>query len=260
MRKLLLSAALLFSVHAHSLDLEQRPEVAKQFEQAGVSGTFVLYDVTHDRFSGHDAKRAATPFIPASTFKIVNSLIGLSQAVVTDVDTPLPYGGKPQPFKAWERDMGLREAMQLSNVPIYQELARRIGLKRMREGVELLGYGNALIGDQVDDFWLVGPLQISAIEQTRFLARLARDQLPLPKPAQQQVREITLIDQGDGWELHGKTGWNTHDQPNIGWWVGWLEQDGRIYSFALNIDMPDDSALGKRVELGRASLKALGLP
>ena len=50
------------------------------------------------------------------------------------VDEVLPYGGKPQPRKEWERDMGLREAIKMSNVPIYQELARRIGIVRMREG------------------------------------------------------------------------------------------------------------------------------
>ena len=69
--------------------------------------------------------------------------------------------------------MGLRDAIKMSNVPIYQELARRIGLERMREGVKKLGYGNMEIGSVVDRFWLAGPLAISAVEQTDFLRRLA---------------------------------------------------------------------------------------
>ncbi len=30
-------------------------------------------------------------------------------------------------FKAWDKDFTLGEAMQASTVPVYQELARRIG-------------------------------------------------------------------------------------------------------------------------------------
>ncbi len=52
-------------------------------------------------------------------------------------------------MKEWEHDMGLRDAIKISNVPIYQELARRIGLERMKAGVEKLDYGNKDIGEVV---------------------------------------------------------------------------------------------------------------
>ena len=45
----------------------------------------------------------------------------------------IPYGGKPQPFKALEKDMSMREAIAASAVPTYQEIARRVGLERYRE-------------------------------------------------------------------------------------------------------------------------------
>ena len=42
--------------------------------------------------------------------------------------------------------------------------------------------------------------------------------------------------------------------------VGWVKRNERLYGFALNIDMPGGEAdIGKRVELGKASLKALGI-
>jgi beta-lactamase class D len=41
-------------------------------------------------------------------------------------------------FPAWEKDMTLGEAMQASAVPVYQELARRIGLSLMQEEVKEL--------------------------------------------------------------------------------------------------------------------------
>lgn len=162
-------------------------------------------------------------------------------------------------MKDWERDMSLRDAIKISNVPIYQELARRIGLERMREYIGKLDYGNADPGTVVDRFWLDGPLAISAVEQTFFLARLAKDELPLPKEIQAAVRDIARLEGGEGWELFGKTGSALKYSPAIGWWVGWVRKGDRIYTFALNIDMAGPEEFGKRVDVGRACLKALGL-
>ena len=252
-------ALLLLSLASPVWAWQEQPAIAELFQAVGARGTFVLLDVQDGSLRGHAQARAETRFIPASTFKLANSLIGLEVGAVKDVEQPLPYGGKPQYLKAWERDMGLREAIKVSNVPVYQELARRIGLPQMRAKVRQLDYGNAEIGTQVDNFWLVGPLQISAVEQARFLARLAQGQLPLSATTQAQVREIARLEQGDGWTLYGKTGVAGSYDPDLGWWVGWVEQGGKLYSFALNIDMPQPDTSGKRIELGKASLRALGL-
>lgn len=238
---------------------KESPEVGEIFRRAGLTGTFALYDVSAGTFTGHDRDRANVRFVPASTFKIPNSLIGLSVGAVRSVDEVLPYGGEPQFIKAWENDMGLRQAIALSNVAIYRELARRIGLERMRENVAKLDYGNGEIGAIVDRFWLDGPLKISAVEQARFLAKLAQGELPVPGPIQESVREIVLLEQGANWKLYGKTGWENAPGPGIGWWVGWVQKDGRIHAFALNVDMQQASDAGKRVEMGKASLKALGV-
>ena len=85
--------------------------------------------------TGSARKPASFPLPP----KVANSLIGLSTGAVRSADEVLPYGGKPQRFKAWEHDMSLRDAIKASNVPVYQELARRIGLERMRANVSRLG-------------------------------------------------------------------------------------------------------------------------
>ena len=113
---------------------EESTKIRTIFKNSGMNGTFVLYDVAAQKYIGYDKNRAESRFVPASTFKIPNSLIGLSVGAVKSVDEKIPYKGDPNPFiKAWAKDMGLREAIALSNVPIYQELARRIGLERMRE-------------------------------------------------------------------------------------------------------------------------------
>ena len=236
------------------------PRLGALFRQAGRSGTFVLLDAGRGELVGTNRARALTRYTPASTFKIANSLIGLSVGAVASVDTVLPYRSEVPPFSpAWEKDMGLREAIEVSNVPIYQELARRIGLVRMREAVNRLDYGNRQIGTVVDSFWLRGPLAISAVEQTRFLDRLSRQVLPFPLQAQRAVREITLVERGPGWELHAKTGWQNGPNSGVGWWVGWVEKGGRTYPFALNLDIHQRSDGELRQRLGRSALELLGV-
>lgn len=233
--------------------------ISELFDQAGVTGTFVVHDVATGEYTGHDRQRANIRYVPASTFKIPNSLIGLSAGAVSGVDEVLPYGGGPTYLPQWARDMPLREAIRISNVPVYKELARRIGMPRMQEGLRQLDYGNMEAGKTVDTFWLEGPLKISAIEQTRFLGRLAQDKLPFPKPAMAAVREI-VRQEGEA-NLYAKTGWYMpEDRKNqIGWWVGWVERDGKVVAFALNVDVNDDTAAAKRVPLGKAALQSLGL-
>lgn len=119
MRPLLFSALLLLSGHAQASEWNDSQAVDKLFGAAGVKGTFVLYDVQRQRYVGHDRERAETRFVPASTYKVANSLIGLSTGAVRSADEVLPYGGKPQRFKAWEHDMSLRDAIEASNVPVY---------------------------------------------------------------------------------------------------------------------------------------------
>ena len=251
----LLLFASLDSLSARSY--REAPQLEKCFADKGVLGTFALLNPETDTVIVWNEARAKERFTPASTFKIANSLIGLDTGAVKSVDEVLPYGGKPQRLKQWERDMHLRDAIKASNVPVYQELARRIGLKRMRAGVKKLGYGNMEIGSVVDRFWLDGPLAISAVEQTEFLGRLVEGKLLVSPEAVRAVKEITLLEKTEIYELHGKTGWHMDEKRQIGWWVGWVERDGKVYPFALNIDLKGDEDAAKRLPLGRDCLKAL---
>ncbi len=117
----------------------------------------------------------------------------------------------------------------------------RIGLERLREGVARLDHGNADIGEVVDRFWLDGPLQISAIEQARFLARLAQERLPYSAATQAATREIVRMEQGDGWVLYGKTGWQNAPAPGVGWWVGWVDKASKVHA------LPSISTFARRV-------------
>ncbi len=251
--------ALMASLPALSQEWRDNAEVAALFGRAGVEGTFVLYDVARQQLTGHNQTRAGARFVPASTYKIPHTLIGLLTGAIASVDEVLPYGSQPQPYPDWERDMSLREAIVLSAVPIYQSLARRIGPEAMGVQLARLDYGNNQTGTQVDRFWLDGPLAISAIEQVQFIARLVADELPAPAQLQAATRDIVRLEAADGRTLYGKTGWENAPRPGVGWWVGWVETDAGIFPFALNMEMHSGEDAALRLELGKASLRALGV-
>ncbi|MFS1563306.1 MAG: penicillin-binding transpeptidase domain-containing protein [Candidatus Arsenophonus phytopathogenicus] len=61
---------------------------------------------------GDQIKRAATQYVPASTFKIVNALIALKNQKVT-VNEIFKWDGQPRYLSSWNKDMNMQEAMKL---------------------------------------------------------------------------------------------------------------------------------------------------
>lgn len=241
------------------LDVGVRDDLVQVFADADVTGTFALLDVSERRLTVVNRERAMNPAVPASTFKIPHSLIALETAAVQDVDEIVPYGGRPQPFPQWERDMSLRDALPASNAAIYQELARRIGPEQERAWLKRLDYGNQEIGSAHDRFWLDGPLKISPVEQTLFLHRFAERTLPVTGAHMNAVAELLRMPTDGPATLYGKTGLIFQTDPQLGWWVGWVERpDGRLYTFALTIDIDQSAESGRRVPLGEDLLRRLG--
>lgn len=255
----LLTYALMQPGMSFAMRMGEDRDLETLFEAYDVEGAFVLLDVQANTILQSNQTRAHERRFPASTFKIANSLIALETGVVADVDEVIPYGGKPQPIKAWERDMSMRNAITISNVPIYQELARRIGLETYADWLAKLDYGNHQTGNNGERFWLDGPLAISPIEQAMFVAQLATGTLPASLEHQKTVRDLVFLESNERGSLYGKSGWSIAADPQIGWWVGWVERDDRIYAFALTIDMASRADADKREALGRDLLRALDI-
>jgi beta-lactamase class D len=240
---------------AHSRRVSERDDLAAIFRNEGLDGCFAHYSPSTDNLTLVNGPRAGARFVPASTFKIANSLIALETGVVKDENEIIPYGGKPQPIKAWEKDMGLAEAIRISNVPAYQEIARRVGVENYERWLKTLDYGNRQCGDVVDRFWLDGPLKISAVEQAEFVARLAQGKLPASERSQAIVRRILEVERRDGRVLFAKTGW----AMKKGWWAGWVEHEGSVDAFALNFEMQNIEDAPKRISIGKELLGKLGV-
>ena len=129
----------------------------------------------------------------------------------------------------------------------------------MRAGMAKLNYGNMQSSGRVDRFWRDGSLQISAVEQADFLSKLAKGSLPVSKKILEQTRELTLQERTAGYKLHSKSGLlTTGSNSPVGWWVGWVERENEVFSFALNVDITSDATPQALATMGRECLSALG--
>lgn len=247
-----------WSVRADARAPTPAPDLARVLDELGLVGTLVLFDPAHATFEASDPERAARGFLPASTFKIVNALIGLDAGSVADEHELFRWDGVDRGSDAWNRDHDLASAMRVSAVWVYQELARRTGRERLQEGVDRLGYGNRDLGGAVDSFWLDGALRVSALQQIDLLVGLERGALPGSARSQEIVRRILERERGDGWVVRGKTGWANACTPPVGWYVGWVERAAGPLFFALNADLASVADAPKRIEAVRRALVARG--
>lgn len=234
-------------------------QIQQAFDQLQTTGVIVIKDQHGLHSYGNDLSRAQTPYVPASTFKMLNALIGLEHDKAT-INEVFKWDGQKRSFPAWEKDMTLGQAMQASAVPVYQELARRIGLDLMQKEVQRIGYGNQQIGTVVDNFWLVGPLQITPVQEVLFVEKLANKKLAFKPEVQQAVQDMLLIEQKPNYKLYAKSGWGMDIEPQVGWWTGWVEYPDRekIY-FSLNMHMKTGIPASVREQLVKQSLTTLGL-
>lgn len=252
--------ALIFAGVCGAVETREEPGWARFFESRKLTGAMVVLDEAKGVMHVWNPKRAETQFSPASTFKIPNALIALDAKVVKDLDEVIPYGGTNEFMKEWERDMNLREAMKLSNVAVFHQVARRIGMVRMRAKLMDFDYGNEETGNDIGErFWLSGPLKISAIGQVEFLTKLAKGRLPVSAESVAEVKEIIRYGEKNGSVIYAKTGWIGRQEPQTGWWVGWAEKDGKIYPFAINAVIPTMEAAKLRIPVALECLGAMGI-
>ncbi|HDU2975216.1 TPA: class D beta-lactamase, partial [Klebsiella pneumoniae subsp. pneumoniae] len=156
----------------------------KEFSAEAVNGVFVLCKSSSKSCATNDLARASKEYLPASTFKIPNAIIGLETGVIKNEHQVFKWDGKPRAMKQWERDLTLRGAIQVSAVPVFQQIAREVGEVRMQKYLKKFSYGNQNISGGIDKFWLEGQLRISAVNQVEFLESLYLNKLSASKENQ----------------------------------------------------------------------------
>lgn len=229
---------------------EFREGLTKRFFDLGTEGTFVAYKVEDYLIIASDKVRSGEAKLPASTFKIPNSLIALETGVVADPDKDVfKWDGVTRSIEAWNKDHTLRSAIAVSAVPVYQEIARRIGQEQMQKYVDLFEYGNRDIGGGIDQFWLTGNLRIDPIQQVDFVDRLRRGVLPVSKRSQELVRDILPVTKIGDATIRAKSGLLGAEigKPSLGWLVGWAEKGSEQTVFAMNMDCKEPAHIVARM-------------
>lgn len=210
-------------------DSQEESNVKEKFplqqllNEAKLEGSLVVYDLKHDSYFTNDRYMMHWATVPASTFKITNSIIGLEMGLI-DSSKIFKWDGEKRAMPRWEADLSLKQAFQRSCVPCYQELAREIGLDSMRFYLQKLNYGKMQVdSNNLDLFWLEGNSEISAKEQIDFITKLYRKELPLQPSTYEVMENLMLIEQNEQYTLYGKTGWAVSGEDDFGWFVGYIK-------------------------------------
>ena len=237
------------------------------FEEKSVVGTFGLYDNGTGQFTIHNLSRFRdSAYLPASTFKIVNSLIGIETGRIVNEKMIIKWDGIVRPFpggdssKSWNKDLTMEEAFKRSALPYYQEVARRIGKDTMKFWIDSLKYGNMKIISPIDVFWLDNTLKITADEEMGFVKKLYFNQLPFQKRTQEIVKKVMVQEQNANFQLAYKTGTGTLENGRtLCWIVGWVIENRHPYFFVMNMDgKPESNITSFRLELLKSVLKQQG--
>lgn len=217
------------------------------FDANKAEGCFALMDNASGKFTVYNLPRYRdSAYSPASTFKIINSLIGLQTGKIVNDSMVIKWDGVERSIPEWNKDLTMYEAFRVSAVPYYQEVARRIGKDTMQLWLDSLKYGAKSdtslfkITSAIDSFWLDNTLRITPDQELGVVKQLYFDQLPFFKSYQEKVKRAMLFENNTNYRLAYKTGWGFRENGNaIGWVVGWVEENSHPYFFVLNIESPD---------------------
>src|SRR5947209_8153745 len=127
MQKLLLLIIPVFIYSCSPNNVSVDNSLGKYFKENNTIGTFALFNNSTGKFTIYNLERYKdSSYLPASTFKIVNSLIGLQTGVISSDTMVIKWDRKTRRLD-WDKDLTMYNAFRVSAVPYFQEVARRIG-------------------------------------------------------------------------------------------------------------------------------------
>lgn len=210
------------------------------FEDCGVKGSITIYDYQKKQWLSSDIEDSQVQTLPASTFKLVNTLIALDTKVVENEEEIIPwiddydtvkYGHRPNIYHS----MSMKEAFRLSAGWAYIELAKKIGKSKYKEYLTAIDYGNVDLSIDGDDFWNFGDFGISPANQIKVLLGIYEETLPFSEQSFQTLKEMMIEEKTDNYIIRAKTGWTREGGKDTGWWVGYLETSDNVYFFATRL-------------------------
>lgn len=253
-------------------NITEDDSIKKYFDSAGVTGCFGMFDNGQGQFTIYNKERFTdSAYLPASTFKIVNALVGIQTGRISNENMIIKWDGITRYYPSgdtaveWNKDLTMQEAFKASAVPYFQEVARRIGKDTMQRWLDTLGYGRrygrTAITNNIDTFWLDNSLKITGDEQLGLIKKLYFDQLPFFKSTQQTVKKLLVQENNSNYKLAYKTAWGFLENGHpLGWMVGWVEENNHPYFFVLQVesDRHDFDMRPARLAIAKGILKQMG--
>lgn len=243
-------------------------DLVSPFRDFGVEGSITIYDLKANKWITNDLIMSQSGTLPASTFKIVNTLIALECGVIKDgneiikwpgVCDTLRYGNRTDIF----HDLSIKEAFKKSAVWTYLEIAKSVGKERYKKYLSILKYGNQDISVEDIDFWNFGNLAISPANQIEILIELYNETLPFKKQNIKTVKQLLLDEETSEYKISAKTGFTNFKDKSIGWWVGYIENKENVYFFATRIfktsDLTNPDFGRSRKEITKVIFKQMGI-
>ena len=189
-----------------------------------------------------NAKRCTQRFPACSTFKVPLALMAREHGLIDD-KTVFKDPGGTWPFNGWKGDQTPASWLENSVVWVSQQLVPKLDKAQMAHELQGMGFGNADVSGQANQFWLADrhptSLLVSADELAGFWSRFWRGQLPLKTETLSWVRGILPREVGrDGAVLAGKTGSGLlgKNHRQLGWYGGVLESHGHTYVVVANME------------------------
>lgn len=224
--------------------LGQLPNLQQPFKECGINGSITLYDYQTKKWTFSNQVDAVKATLPASTFKVVNTLIALETGVIKDENELVKWHGNQDTARYGYRpriyhDMSLKEAFKMSAGWVYVVLAGRIGKQRYKNYLSQCQYGNVDLSQQGNDFWNFGNFAITPKNQIEILKGVYEETLPFSKRSFRILKKIMVAEQGENYVLRAKTGWTRDGGKDTGWWIGYVEKGKgkakQVYFFATRL-------------------------
>ena len=227
------------------------PELSRIFAQYDREGTIVISSLDGKKTYLYNEERSKKRLSPASTFKILNSLIALEEKIL-DAAEVIPWDGVQRDFDAWNKDQILSSAFKSSCLWAYQWIAKKVGRDVYTHYLTQINYGNKNPASKLTTFWLKGgSLKITPLEQVAILKKIYLKAPVFSNRSYDTLKKIMLTEQTQEYSLYVKTGAATKNWIGHGWYVGYIETNDQTWFFATNIKISrfEDLALRRKITL-----------
>lgn len=242
-----------------TVSLANDKAIGQLFEKNKAKGTLVIQSLNRGTTYTWDQDRSIKKLASASTFKIFNTLIAIDEGVFDPSNDVFKWDGTQYEFTDWNQNLTLANAYKVSCVWCYQKLAERIGSEKYLNHLRKAKYGEISVPFDGTTFWLDGSFRVSAMDQIQFLKQIYSRSLPYKPTSYDQLKSIMKADSPAEYQLYAKTGWARRVNPEIGWYVGYVETKNDVWFFALNMNIDAANQLPLRQKLVLDALEAKGI-